>query len=139
MFSQMSEIELTITTLKNGVNLISLLDRDSQFDCGTLAISNAGVLNIKLRNISRPIDYDFDKDAVSAVVGNDLVEQGDFKLQRRLILPDIDSYELIMELVPPNCLVLVREYIAEAWGFPFVCPVYSGQDKAYSSSCFYSA
>ena len=133
MLLQMSETDLPITTLTNGVKVISLMGT-IRFDDGTTVRGQ----EMKLRNRSVPQDYDFDKESVSERIGSDIVEAGNFKLMKRLTVPNVEGYRRILRLIPKDCIVLVREYIADAWGFPFVCPINNGRGgRTYLSNCFY--
>ena len=131
------EINLSITTLESGLKVISLLGT-IRFDDGT-QVNQTWTPN-KLRNRQIIQDYEYDEKLVSSTIGSKILEEGKFKLKKRLIVPRMDVYEEIMKVIPKDCIILVREYIAEAWGFPFVCPITTGQrDRTYRSDCFFSA
>ena len=135
MFPQMSIMEnLEITELTNGVKAISLMG-EIKFNDGTIVRGE----ELRLRNRSVPQDYDFDKELVSERIGSNIVEAGGFKLMKRLTVPLVESYQEILKNIPKDCIVLVREFIAEAWGFPFVCPINDGRGgNLYRIDAFYS-
>ena len=127
------EIDLPITTLTSGVKVISLIGT-VKFDDGTIVRGR----EMKIRNRSVPQDYDFDKELVSERIPSNIIEAGNFKLMKRLTVPSAESYRRILRLIPKDCIVLVREYIADTWGFPFVCPINNGRGgKLFLSNCFY--
>lgn len=135
MFPQMSIMEnLEITELTNGVKAISLMG-EIKFNDGTIVRGQ----ELRLRNRSVPQDYDFDKELVSKRIGSSIVEAGGFRLMKRLTVPLVESYQEILKNIPEDCIVLVREFIAEAWGFPFVCPINDGRGgNLYRTDAFYS-
>ena len=134
---QMSEeINLSIKTLESGLKVISLMGT-IRFDDGT-QVDQTWIL--KLRNRQMMQDYEYDEELVSRTVGSKILEEGKFKLKKRLVVPRMEVYQEIMKVIPKDCIVLVREFIAEAWGFPFVCPITTGQSgRTYLSDCFFSA
>ena len=132
MFSQMEELK--ITTLGNGVKVINLM-KSMTFDCGTF-VENSGSMEVIMKNKNMTRDYDFDKEVVSEVVGKELVEQGLFKLRKRIVVPRIDEFHELKKHLPKDCIILVREYVAESWGFPFVYPVFDTHKRQYRSDCF---
>ena len=136
MFPQMSIMEnLEIIELTNGVKVISLMG-EIKFNDGTIVPGQ----ELKLRNRSVPQNYDFDKKLVSERIGAAIVESGKFRLMKRLTVPLVENYQEILKNIPEDCIVLVREYIAEAWGFPFVCPINDGRGgNFYRLDAFYSA
>lgn len=57
---------------------------------------------------------------------------------KRLTVPLVESYQEILKNIPEDCIVLAREYIAETWGFPFVCPINDGRGgNFYRLDAFY--
>ena len=138
MFSQMSEIEFTITTLKNGIRVINLMGKDLTFTCGTVC-KKTKIPPDYLKNMNMARDYDFDRELVGETVGKEIVDSGEFKLMKRHVVPNMTNYRRIMKAAPKDCIILVREYIAESCGFPFVCPMYHPHWRNYRPDCFYGA
>lgn len=128
------EINLSITTLKSGLKVISLMGT-LRFDDGTQVNQT---WNLKPRNRTTKHDYDYDEELVAKTVGSEILKEGKFKLMRRLTVPRMDVYQEVMKVIPKDCVVIVRQHIAEAWGFPFVSPINDGRGgKRYLSDSFF--
>ena len=137
--------ELQPITLENGVKVINLTGRQRIFNCGTRVPANTTKITLpnKVINVAFVSTNDDHLTDLKKIIGKDIVMNGNIRIVNKVLIPKPDYFIEVKKLIPEGCLVLTSPAVAEAYGLPFVAPVFSHfdeeifNDKIYKSNRFY--